>query len=235
MFIIGIELGAPSQFTAISIVEPLVWHSEHGWTSETELTPTEQGEVFRRPERFGRFQWVDERDSPIWVRDVQRFPLGTPYPEIFNKVADFFRDHRFRGSSVIVDRSAVGREIVDELGRGDGVPYVETVRLTAGGGVNRADGGYNVPKTDVAAVLRVLLDKGLLRFGPIEYRNTLVQELLNFSPTVKSGVDPLALDWREGERDDLVLAVGIAAWYARRNGGRVQTDYEILQAFDWRS
>ncbi len=44
----------------------------------------------------------------------------------------------------------------------------------------------------------------------------LVQELLNFKAKVSTAASDSFEDWRENPHDDLVLAVGIAAWVRER-------------------
>lgn len=47
----------------------------------------------------------------------------------------------------------------------------------------------------------------------------LVQELVILRAKVTAASEAAALAWREGEHDDLVLAVAVAAWEAERARG----------------
>jgi hypothetical protein len=70
-----------------------------------------------------------------------------------------------------------------------------------------------VPKRDVASTIAVLLQTGRLRIArDLKESETLLRELLNFRVKISlSGHDSYEA-WREQEHDDLVLAVGLAAW-----------------------
>ncbi len=70
-----------------------------------------------------------------------------------------------------------------------------------------------VPKRDVASTIAVLLQTGRLRIARgLKESETLLRELLNFRVKISlSGHDTYEA-WREAEHDDLVLAVGLAAW-----------------------
>ncbi len=71
----------------------------------------------------------------------------------------------------------------------------------------------HVPKRDVASTIAVLLQTGRLRIARgLKESETLLRELLNFRVKISlSGHDTYEA-WREQEHDDLVLAVGLAAW-----------------------
>jgi hypothetical protein len=70
-----------------------------------------------------------------------------------------------------------------------------------------------VPKRDVASTIAVLLQTGRLRIARgLKESETLLRELINFRVKISlSGHDTYEA-WREQEHDDLVLAVGLAAW-----------------------
>src|ERR1019366_5948673 len=74
-----------------------------------------------------------------------------------------------------------------------------------------------VPKRDVASTIAVLLQTGRLRISRrLNESDTLLRELLNFRVKISlSGHDSYEA-WREQEHDDLVLAVGLAAWLFER-------------------
>lgn len=77
---------------------------------------------------------------------------------------------------------------------------------------------YHVPKRDLAGIVQVLMQQQRLAINPkLRDSNTLVAELQNFRIKIsKTGHDSYGAgegaDWREGEHDDLVLAVAMAAW-----------------------
>ena len=90
---------------------------------------------------------------------------------------------------------------------------VYPITLTAGDAVTRDGMERRVPKRDVASTIAVLLQTGRLRIARgLKESETLLRELLNFRVKISlSGHDSYEA-WREKEHDDLVLAVGLAAW-----------------------
>ena len=76
-----------------------------------------------------------------------------------------------------------------------------------------ASGGLVVPRQELVGTLQVLLQTRRLQVArTLPEATILVRELEAFrlKPLPVGGSNPEA--WREGEHDDLVLAVGIAAW-----------------------
>lgn len=74
-------------------------------------------------------------------------------------------------------------------------------------------------KRDLIGAVQVLLQTERLKFSeqPPEWPR-LVEEMLAF----RVKIDPVSIhdsygSWREGERDDMVLAVAIAAWWGQRS------------------
>jgi hypothetical protein len=111
----------------------------------------------------------------------------------------------------------VGRAVVDMLRGAAG--WVVPVTITSGHAVTRADdGSYHVPKKELVTALQVVLQarrlhvaRGLAE-GPV-----LVRELQNFRVKITLAANETFGAWREGEHDDLVLAVALACWWAERN------------------
>lgn len=89
-----------------------------------------------------------------------------------------------------------------------------------------------VPKRDVASTIAVLLQTGRLRIARgLKESETLLRELLNFRAKISlSGHDSYEA-WREQEHDDLVLAVGLAAWLFEkgRDGWVVYVEEELAR------
>jgi hypothetical protein len=70
-----------------------------------------------------------------------------------------------------------------------------------------------VPKKELASTLQVLLQARRLKVAKqLPEADTLVEELSNFKLKKPPPGDDAVAEWREGERDDLVFAVAIAAW-----------------------
>ena len=80
-------------------------------------------------------------------------------------------------------------------------------------------GGWLVPRAVLVSTLQVLLQSRRLQVaGSLAEAAVLARELQNFRAKISTPAtgDPLLAGWREGQNDDLVLAVAIAAWEGER-------------------
>ena len=155
-------------------------------------------------------------DAPVLhVRHLERLPLGTPYPRVVTHVQTLLAQAPLAGQTqLVVDATGVGQAVVDMLQQAGLHPIA--IALHGGATVTHEGMHYRVPKRDVVAALQVLLQTHRLRIAQaLPLANVLVQELLNFRVTLdpRTAHDSYAA-WREGQHDDLVLAVALAAWWA---------------------
>jgi hypothetical protein len=92
------------------------------------------------------------------------------------------------------------------------------ILLTAGSRTSAGEGGrLNVPKKEVVGVLQVLLQNRRLEIAStLAHAATLVKELAAFRVKVTAAGNEELPAWRERAHDDLVLAVGLAAWLAEQ-------------------
>jgi hypothetical protein len=83
-------------------------------------------------------------------------------------------------------------------------------------------GGWLVPRQELAATLQVLLQSRRLRVAPALPEVAIrARELAAFQVKV-SGSAEMEMDaWRQGARDDLVLAVAVAAWLGEQGMRRL--------------
>jgi hypothetical protein len=191
----GLDLGQSQQFTALAVLE------------KTDFPPVEDGT--EPPDQYA-------------VRHLERFPLGTPYPEVFTKLEKLFQEKPLAHSRLVVDQTGVGQAVIEMLKNSEVQAEVSVVTITTGLKASFDAGGWLVPKKDLVGVLQILLQSRRIRVAEtLPEAPTLVKELEEFRAKVPAGGggDEL-VDWRERPHDDLVLAAAIAAWYAERN------DYE---------
>jgi hypothetical protein len=89
-----------------------------------------------------------------------------------------------------------------------------SVTLTAGHVVTGGDaGGLRVPKKELVGTLQVMLQSRRLQVArTLPDAAVLVKELENFRVKVTAARNETFESWREGQHDDLVLAVALAAW-----------------------
>lgn len=82
--------------------------------------------------------------------------------------------------------------------------------------VTRENGYYHVPKRDLVSSVKMLFGKKELKIAAgLPFGAELLEELRNFRVKVnpQTGHDSYEA-WRERDKDDLVLAVAFACWYA---------------------
>jgi hypothetical protein len=106
---------------------------------------------------------------PYAVPHLQRFPLGTPYPQIVAQVLDLLCTPQLKGAFVVVDQTGVGRAVVDMITdamAGRFVGQFCPVTVTAGHEVTLSEAGeFRVPKKELVGVLQVLLPTRRLRIA----------------------------------------------------------------------
>lgn len=180
-FYLGLDLGQARDFSAIAIAERRV-----------ELTGALDQVTFVRHTR-----------TRIIVRHLERIPLRTPYPEVVARVRGIVKDRCFHEQrlEVIMDATGVGAAVRDLLSQASlGVPLIG-VTITGGERVVLSYGGHHVPRHDLLANLRVLLEKRMLEIAVTGHAaEALRAEFLRWG--------------RRSAHDDLVFAVALACWKA---------------------
>ncbi len=153
------------------------------------------------------------------VVHLERFQLGTSYPAIVDRVAGMFDAPPLKGSILAVDQTGVGRAVVDlfRVRRGRGYT-LRPITITGGHKASREENGdFHVPKKDLAGVLQVVLQSSRIKIArSLPHADLLVKELANFRVKITAAANEIFEAWREGDNDDLVLALGMAAWMAER-------------------
>ena len=233
-YYVGLDLGQSQDYTALAVLETQLWTGPlvdwadfgvffpegvepGGWVSPSAVGPlcAERILAVNAAYRVGSLS----SDAPVFVRHLERFELGTKYTEIVRAVRRLlsrepFR-RRMRYTRLLVDRTGVGRGVVDSFYERGVRPL--SVSIHGGSAVTEepADLSYRVPKRDLVAAVQVLLQNGRLKIAPeLELAPVLKKELLNF----RVKIDPRTAHdsyehWREGDHDDLVLATALACWF----------------------
>lgn len=159
----------------------------------------------------------DERTHTSKIIGLKRIELGTPYPQIIKEIEGVL-SKLSQNVSLVVDVTGVGRPVVDELYYRGLRPIA--ISIHGGDTVSFSKNRYlefKVPKRDLIANLQVLVQNNLIKVNPkLKHSKLLANELRNIRIKInpKTSHDSYGA-WREGEHDDLVLAVAVAAWYAR--------------------
>ena len=194
----GLDLGQSRDFTAIAVLE------------RAELTGEWDAVAFA---------W--RKTTVLRLRHLERVALGTPYPEVVERVRQVTRSADLAGRChLIADATGVGRPVMDMLRRAElGCRRLWPVLITGGDLEKLAEGYYRVPKRDLVVGLQVLLQRrGLKIAARLPFGPTLVREMMEMQVKITPAGNEQYGAWREGEHDDLVLAVALAGWGARKAG-----------------
>jgi hypothetical protein len=123
---------------------------------------------------------------------------------------------------LVVDFTGVGRPVAELLLEAHlDATTITLVTITGGDAVTRGErDDWRVPKRELASVIQVLLQADRLRIAEaLPLARILTEELVNFRVKISlAGHDSYGAgaDWRDGNHDDLVLALGLASWRGER-------------------
>jgi hypothetical protein len=245
-YYVGLDLGQAQDYTALALLEQQLWTGPEvdwadfsvffpegvepgGWVS-----PSAVGSLYAERILAVNAHYLKgplAADSPLFVRHLMRYPLGTKYGEIVASVRGLlsrepFRT-RIRRTSLLADKTGVGAAVVDGFYE-KGV-YPIPISIHGGSDVTYEARGFRVPKRDLVASVQTLLQNGRLKIAPeMELAPVLRSELLNFRVKINPATAHDSYEhWREADHDDLVLAVALACWY------RELTRKQVLQEIMW--
>jgi hypothetical protein len=97
--------------------------------------------------------------------------------------------------------------------------WIVPVTITSGHAVTQAeDRSWHVPKKELVTSLQVLMQSRRLQMArSLPDAAMLVRELQNFQVKITAAANETFGVWRDGQHDDLVLAVALASWWGERN------------------
>ncbi len=190
--VVGLSLGGSLDFTALAVLQcgPMATVLGAG----------------RRPRTYA-------------VRYLERLGPGTPYADIGMHLGRLLAQPSLMGRTLVVDRTCVGRPVVELLRRCAARAQVLAAVITMGrhAAFDPSSGGWLVPRQELVATLQLLLQsRRLLLATALPEAASLAQELEHFQARPAAVGDEVAVSWRERPHDDLVLAVAVAAWDAER-------------------
>jgi hypothetical protein len=218
LHVVGIDLGQQRDPTAITVVE-------RGYVNA--------GELYNAHYFYKGRQHYSAREPvrlEYHVRHLERPALGTSYVHVAERILELLKSLGDEEIVIAVDTTGVGRPVADWLKvrlnewlDEDEGTRIDAAWITITGGdsvtkVGEAGGGLRVPKRDLASAPLVLMQNGQLKIAAeMPLAETLKRELLNFKVKINiaTGHDSYEA-WREGDHDDLVLAVAMACWCGER-------------------
>jgi len=238
MFYVGLDLGQAQDRTALTILEAATGEDEVEPLSEdAPETAEDEEEDFAAvragmgalspgltapepPDRGdGAPAATGSADREYHLRHIHRFDQGTPYPEIVESTAEIMRRPELgEDAALVVDATGVGRPVVDMLEKEDLSPV--SIWITGGDSVTKSGSEYRVPKRELASTVQALLQSGDLKIAEgLPFADVLREELQKFRAKIDVSTGNASFEhWREKDTDDIVLALSIAAWLARRQG-----------------
>lgn len=162
--------------------------------------------------------YARRRTVTLRLRFLERVELGTPYPEVVERVVKVTRSRELAGRChLVVDGTGVGRPVVDLLRMAGPGCNVMAAVITAGQRESSSDGYCGIPKRDLIIGLQVLLQRGELQIAAgLQYGAALAAEMAAMEVKVSSAGREQFGAWREGTHDDLVFAVALACWGSKK-------------------
>jgi hypothetical protein len=169
-------------------------------------------------------QWLNGQGSgPLVVRYAERAPLGTPYPAVVEWVRAIVAQPEMQGRcSLAVDATGVGAPVVEMLRAARLGCELAAVTITSGEKEHQTGQLWNVPKTDLMAGVKLLLEKGELKIARrMRETGALLRELVDVQVTARIGGGLRSGAVGGGQHVDLVIALALAVWRAkpRRTNG----------------
>jgi hypothetical protein len=160
------------------------------------------------------------------ARHIQRYALGTSYPAIVLDVADKLT--RLPASNnlptLALDETGVGVAVTDLFRAAKLKARLKPICITGGDRVTREGDTWRVPKRELVSVTQVALQTDRLKIAAaLPEAATLVRELESFQVKITDAAHDVYGSWREGQHDDLVLAVAMALWEGTRINAKLIT------------
>lgn len=193
---VGVDLGQRQDFTALCVVERLE----------------------RRYDAVDRVTWQNFRETTYCLRYLQRVPLGTTYPAVVARVMKLVKNPKMTGGcELVVDATGVGGAVLDMLREAWPDGRLVPVTITGGKSPVQSGAAWSVPKRDLVVGLQVMFEKGEMRIaGNVPEYGKFLKELGGMRVKVSASGHDSYGNRRQGEHDDLVLAVAMACWRAKQ-------------------
>jgi hypothetical protein len=153
-------------------------------------------------------------------RHLQRFKLGTSYPQIVASVRDLCSREPLRSNRpwLAIDGTGVGNAVVDLFRQTPINAQLMPVLIHGGDKAVYEDGIWRVPKRELVGCVQVALQTGRLKIaGELPDVGILTQELQNFQVHLSANTGHDSYEARVGVHDDYVLSVAIALWIAQNS------------------
>ena len=215
--IVGVELGARMESTALSV-------------TERAYVPASPGERFNKVtydahHRRKRLVASEKVTAEYRVRHLERRSAPVRYKGVAERVGELIK--AVGECLLVVDITRTGRPVyvtikhaVEEtLENSEARSYVKPCPIIvtgiAGGVSHSPDAGWLVPRRDLVSAALLLFEADQLKIAEgLSLAGTLTEEFTNFKPKPDPKDD--LEGWRLAKNDDLVLSVAMSVWAAGR-------------------
>lgn len=210
-FVLGLDLGQTTDFTALSVgqVKPMVQRLP---IEQDPDDPLDESEIPTR------------KTFMVELQHLARLPKRMPYPTQVEKVGEVVTQVKDAGRVLLViDHTSVGRPVVDMFRMARlGVPiWGVTIATSAMKKAKRDEdtGDWVVGKKDLVGALIALMHSERVKVArgiDPEILEIWTKEMRSFQMKFTAAANVTMEAGREGEHDDLVLATSLMAWAASR-------------------
>ena len=148
------------------------------------------------------------------IRFLERLPLGTPYPQVAQRIDDVAGGVRAKteySPTLYVDATGVGTPVVDILrSNAPNVRHVTAVYFTYGDRRKVEHGHISLGKAWLVSRLQALLQTLRIHLPRTSEAEALARELQDYEIRVDENANDRYGAFRVGTHDDLVTALGLA-------------------------
>lgn len=214
-FQVGIDVGMVSDPTTVAVIQ------------RVRMVPTARA-LQRGRHREARAA-AGNYPERLRLRYLARLPLGTLYPRQVEILSELLTHRALRGAEVYLDATGVGKPVLQMLKRA-GVRNLHGVSITsAQSEARRVPDGWNVGKAELVNGVTVAMQTARLRLGRrVDHVDLLVKELRDFRAKQNANTGNMTFNAREGQHDDLVLAVSYAVFGASRPTPATSIDMRLV-------
>jgi len=202
-YYVGCDLGEVQDYSTVSVIERnVVFHKE-------------------------RSVFISEYS----VKELIRFPLRTPYPDVAKQVKVIFENPYISTyGELIVDQTGVGRPVIEMMEQEGLNPL--GITITGGNDVLKTVDGYNVPKKSIVSAFLIMLQSAQVHVSnKLKLAKAFKKELEAFKVKINTRTGHEIYEG-EGEHDDLVMCVAIPLWYAHSFDEQVRTLDSLADNYD---
>lgn len=194
-YFVGVDLGQKQDYTAVCVVE-------------------RRAVTYDDPDPV---TWQRRKEVQYHLRHMERIALGTPYPEVVERVRKVARGPAVLGRcELVVDATGVGGPVVDLLRAAKTGCDLVPVTITGGEAAVQRGREWRVPKRDLIVGLQVMFETEQLQIASkLPEMEKFMKELMGMRIKVSAAGHDSYGSWRDGDHDDLVLAVALACWRAK--------------------